>query len=125
MKKILAGIMFFSVACAGRTATWEQDKAQTQGTMSESEAAELDKKGDALFAERVAMDKAEAATAAYSEAASKAPTADRLAKLSRAYYFLADGHYNLAGRKDDMLKTYQKGLEAGEQGLVLAAPEFA
>lgn len=116
----------FLVGCAGRTAAWESDKQPTsQATVSVDEATQLDQKADALFAERLDLAKAEAAVSAYGEAATKAPTADRLAKLSRAYYFLADGHYSLAGRTDDMLKTYEKGVEAGEQGLMLASPEFA
>jgi tetratricopeptide (TPR) repeat protein len=120
-------MMLLVVACAGRTAAWEQKKTQdgTAATVGADEAGELDKKAETVFNERLALEKAEAAALAYSDAASKAPSADRLAKLSRAYYFLADTHYNLANRKDDMQKTYKKGLEAGEQALVLAAPDFA
>lgn len=125
MQRSLVVLMLLATACAGRTAAWESDKQPTsQATVSTDEATQLDQKADALFAERLDLAKAEAAAAAYADAASKAPTAERLAKLSRAYYFLADGHYGIAGRKDDMMAAYIKGLEAGEQGLVLASPEF-
>ncbi|MCC6811057.1 MAG: hypothetical protein IT381_26745 [Deltaproteobacteria bacterium] len=126
MKRFPIVLCLLAAACAGRTAAWESDKQPTsQATVSADEATQLDAKAEALFAERLDLGKAEAAVVAYADAAAKAPTADRLAKLSRAYYFVADGHYGIAGRKDDMLKSYEKGLEAGEQGLILACPEFA
>jgi hypothetical protein len=126
MQRLLVLSALVLSACAGRTAAWESDKQISSApAVSVDEATQLEQKADALFAERSELAKAEAAAAAYAEVASKSPTADRLAKLSRANYFLADGHYGLLGRKDDMLKHYEKGLEAGEQGLVLASPEFA
>src|SRR5262245_42059596 len=114
MKKLFW--LMLLAACAGRTHAWESDKP-AGATLSADDAAKLDEKANALFAERAELAKAEAAAAAYAEAAGKAPTAERLARLSRAYYFLADGHYALLDRKEDMLKTYEKGVEAGEQGL--------
>jgi hypothetical protein len=115
-------VVLFLCGCAGRTAVWEV-KAQPSSAASADNAAE--QKADALFADRLELNKAESAAAAYGEAVAQAPTATRLIKLSRAYYFLADGHYALLGKKEEMLKTYELGLDAGERALVVACPAFA
>lgn len=115
-------------ACAGRTAVWERDQKQAtqEGVGAASdELATLEAAAKALWADRLQQDKAEAAVKAMAELAKKAPTADNFVSLSRAHYFLADSHYSLDKRTDDMLRHYEQGLEAGEQALVLSSPAFA
>lgn len=46
------------------------------------------------------------------------------AKLSRAYYFLADGHLRADPKSDAYLDTFEKGTGAGERALAAISPEF-
>lgn len=125
---ISAATFALSSACAGRTAVWERDQKQAAGPASDAsqdELASLETSAASFWAERLQLDKAEAAMKAYAELAKRAPSAERYAQLSRAYYFVADSHYSLANRTEEMLKLYEAGVEAGEQGLVLSSPAFA
>lgn len=124
MSKGVLVVSLFIGACAGRTAAWEAEQPASVAAVSAEDATALDKVAEELWAQRLELGKAEEAATAFAQAAAKATTPERLAKLARAYYFLADTHYALADRKDDMMKTYEKGLEAGEQGLVLSSPAF-
>lgn len=48
-----------------------------------------------------------------------------LAMLSRAYYFLADGHLRGLGPKSDQyLGAFERGIAAGERALAATSPEF-
>lgn len=46
------------------------------------------------------------------------------AKLSRAYYFLSDGHLRSDPKSDAYLNTFEKGTGAGERALAEISPEF-
>ena len=48
-----------------------------------------------------------------------------LARLARAYYFLADGHLRTLGPKSEQyLGAFEKGIAAGERALAAISPEF-
>src|SRR5262249_32956080 len=50
---------------------------------------------------------------------------DALARLSRAYYLLADGYLRREGPKSEAyLGAFEKGVAAGERGLCALSPEF-
>lgn len=46
------------------------------------------------------------------------------AKISRAYYFLADGYLRTDPKSDAYLDTFEKGTGAGERALAAISPEF-
>lgn len=47
-------------------------------------------------------------------------------RLARAYYFYADGHMSFdEARTEEMVSTYEKGIQAAERALVALSPDFA
>jgi tetratricopeptide (TPR) repeat protein len=79
------------------------------------------------WAERGDRAKLEAAIARWEEAVARsANDAATLTKLSRAYYFLADGHLRKQGTDAaPYLDAFEKGTAAGERALAAGNAEFA
>ncbi len=120
------------VGCgSSREAVWDTTPGasadQNQSESGRAQRASLVEEGDAAWAERgdearlnVAIQKWEAA------AEMDASDADTWVKLSRAYYFLADGHMSFdESRAELMIATYEKGIAAAEHALVAISPDFA
>lgn len=105
------------LGCAGRKSTITAGSeppavAVDSAAVSRNPRAE----GDSLWVQRGNPDTARLALAAYQKAAAAAPDAALLARLSRAYYLVANFVETDAGRKDSL---YLKGVEAAEKGLSL------
>ncbi len=127
----LAIAVSFSAACgtAGRQAAWEKDTPPPAGTATSSASADSSAvaTGDAAWAQRDDKAQVLAAIAAWESAVSaNASDAATMIKLSRAYYFLVDGHLAIDGSStdDENLEHYQKGLDHGEKALLILDPEF-
>ncbi|HEY0711290.1 MAG TPA: TRAP transporter TatT component family protein [Polyangia bacterium] len=59
------------------------------------------------------------------QVAAKPDDGETLARLSRAYYVLADGHLRTLGPKDERyLGAFEKGVAAGERALAALSPAF-
>jgi hypothetical protein len=120
---LVAGL---SGACGtGRTSQWSAPAvAAAPGATGAAEAAE------AAWADRANKDSLLRAIAGW-EAMVAANPGDgvTLAKLSRAYYILADGHLRPRGpgaeqMKEAYLAAFEKGVSAGERALAATSPAF-
>lgn len=117
------------VACAsaGREAAWEKaPAAPAAGTTTSSASPELARAEEAW---RARDDKAKVleAIAAWEAVAAKEPTnVAVMTKLSRAYYFLVDGHIGLeeGDVTEQKLDNHQKGADWGEKALLVVDPKF-
>jgi tetratricopeptide (TPR) repeat protein len=111
-----------------REAKWDEDAAAKPAAAAEPDAADkaagLVAAGDEAWMQRADKGQLEAAIAKYEEAAAIAPSPELFTKLSRAHYFLGDGHYGLAGDAEGRDAHYTKGLDWAERSLKLGAPEF-
>lgn len=117
------------VACAsaGREAAWEkQPPGPAAGTVTATASAEL-ASAEAAWAARDDKAQVQAAITAWEAIALKEPTnAGVMAKLSRAYYFLVDGHIALEAGDvtEQKLENHQKGADWGEKALLILDPKF-
>lgn len=117
----------FLWACGpGRQAAWEKQSAAAQ--LAEQADAASDKTMQAEEAWNKREDRAslEKAIALWeSLLAEKPEDATTLTRLTRAYYFLADGYMRLSNENDAMLAMFEKGVDAGERAMMAISPEFA
>lgn len=90
-----------------------------------SQHAELVAQGDAAWEQRDDPEQIRAAITAWEQATERRPDdAETWIKLSRAYYFLADGHMRFSD-PDQMADLWQTGIRAAERALAALSPEFA
>jgi len=120
------------VGCGGSyESAWEDDDTTTTGTGGGEQTgdanarAELIAQGDAAWENRGDVEQLRAAIAAWEQALEMdGGDADLWVKVSRARYFLADGHLSF----DDMAaagEEWQQGIRAAERALRIISPEFA
>ncbi|MBI3071735.1 MAG: hypothetical protein HYY84_06350 [Deltaproteobacteria bacterium] len=132
------------LACAGREAAWQSEsRGAAISPAARAEAAQLERRADELWRDRLDRSRLEAAIATLARAVEiDATNATRLTRLARAYYFLADGHLSFelerAKREDEsgesaaiksikrrLRATYQHGANAAERAIAAHAPRFA
>lgn len=133
-------LVAISFGCAAeRQAAWEAKTpppGQPAGQPTKGAPAVADDpftkavaEGEALFAERGDRDKLTKAIYAWEKAAQIKPDWQVYARLSRAAYFLADGHLSFELDNEEAKKkyeeTFEKGITWGEQAMVSYSPEFA
>lgn len=129
---VIGALALLTLGCgASREAAWETTpdttarQPQTQEEVSQRE--QLIQAGAAAWENR--GDEEQLRTAIQSwEQASELDRSDHelLVRLARAYYFLADGHMSFdEARQDEMIETYEKGIQAAERALVALSPDFA
>jgi tetratricopeptide (TPR) repeat protein len=126
----MKGLSFMLVAAlagcgASHKAAWEVKSGAQPGVSGD--AAALVKQGDDLWQKRDDRASLEKAIEAWDKATTINPNdCETLAKLSRAYFLLADGHIGFEGEgaKDKILQTHEKGMNAAERGLVACSPKF-
>ncbi|MCA9706838.1 MAG: hypothetical protein KDK70_13380 [Myxococcales bacterium] len=113
--------------CAGRKAEWDQENpdapppaaASTDHASVESMIA----KGDESWAKRTDPAAIRAALAEWEKAAELEPkNLAVLVKLTRGYYFLADGY--LRDNEKEYLDAMDKAVKWGERAMVAASPDF-
>lgn len=124
-----------STACggsAGRQAAWEKTSdvtamATKTATTADAGASAALSEADAAWAARDDRAKLLRAIELWEGVATAdAKNADIRVKLSRAYYFLVDGHIALddGDVNEQKLANHQKGVDHGEAALLLLDPQF-
>jgi tetratricopeptide (TPR) repeat protein len=120
--------MTITIACGpAREAMWERP-AQPAPTAPptatfEPDAASMADQAWAARADRIELERA---IAIWERMASEGrANAKTLARLSRAYFLLAESFMTPTGENGTTLKVYDKGIAAGERAMVAASPEFA
>jgi hypothetical protein len=117
------------VACAsaGREAAWEKaPPAPPAGTTTATVSSDF-VAGEAAWALRDDKNKVLEAIAAWEKVAAAEPSnAQVMTKLSRAYYFLVDGHISVepGDVTEQKLVNHQKGADWGEKALLIVDPKF-
>ena len=127
MKRLLlVAVVGFAIAgCgAGRKSQWETKP--TTGAAAGESPDTLIATGDAAWANRGDKAQLEAAIEAWNKAGAMKPEDWKIqAKLSRAYFFMADSHLRKeAEGSEKQLSTYEKGTAAGERAMAAASPKF-
>ena len=129
----LAGMT--SIGCGGgsRTAAWEETTAESTQPVTGEQATQKDQlvaQGDAAWANRGDEAQLRAAIEAWQQALEIDPSDWQLwARLSRAQYFLADGHLAFADTADapaqEATDMYQQSVTSAERSLQALSPAFA
>ncbi|MCA9609890.1 MAG: hypothetical protein KC619_30045 [Myxococcales bacterium] len=116
--------------CGGSyESAWDEptDQTQTQEQTAESTSRreQLIAQGDEAWQGRDDPDQIRAAIAAWEQATEiDGSDHETWVKISRAYYFLSDGHLRFSD-ESQMMETYQHGIQAAERALRALSPEFA
>ncbi|HJL17873.1 MAG TPA: TRAP transporter TatT component family protein [Sandaracinaceae bacterium LLY-WYZ-13_1] len=124
------GLAFFPGCGGSYESAWDEPteetgSEQTQTEEGQSQRAELIARGDAAWEQRDDPDRIRAAIEAWEQATElDGSDAETWVKISRAYYFLADGHLRFSD-EEAMGDTYQSGIRAAERALRALSPEFA
>lgn len=105
-----------AAGCAGRKSTIASGPPPAAPADSTAARTDLRAQADALWAHRGQGDTARLALEAYLKASAGASDPALLARLSRAYYLVANYVETDAARKDSL---FLKGVEAAEKGLAL------
>lgn len=121
---LVSSVVVLAGCSAGRQAQWVS--AKSSAVSSEATGFEaLVAAGEANWAKRGDRPALEAAIADWEKALALKDDANLWARLSRAYYFLADAHVRKEGDKSEAyLSTFEKGVAAGERGLAAANADF-
>ena len=130
---VALGVLFlWALGCgASREAAWEttpDEEAQAPRTEEEiSRKDQLLAEANAAWEERLDEEKLRVAIQKLEQVAELDPSDhETWVFLARAYYFHADGHMSFdEARHDEMMETYEKGIQAGERALVALSPDFA
>jgi tetratricopeptide (TPR) repeat protein len=125
MATLVAVVLFGMAACGGRQAAWDGrgERGERDSALAD-EGALLVSEGDAFWDQRTDPERIRDAIARWEQAVELDPDDGELwAKISRGYYFLADGYL----RDDDKAYTeaMEKGTRAGEEAMMAFSPEFA
>jgi tetratricopeptide (TPR) repeat protein len=120
---VLALALLLPLGCAGRKAVWKDGDGGQDGASAGTETAALVAKGDEHWAKRTDPAAIRSALAEWEKAAAAEPkNLDLLVRITRGYYFLADGY--LRGDQKEYLETMDKAVKWGEKAMVAASPEF-
>jgi hypothetical protein len=122
----LAAFLLSACGSAGREAAWEKEQAQGTSTSTVTRSSRM-AEAEELWAKRDNRADLEKAIAVWEEIVKAEPgNAEAYVWLSRANYFLADGHLALDPntKEDDELAVYTKGVNYGEQALLRMEPDF-
>jgi hypothetical protein len=124
---IAFALLISACGSAGREAAWEKDKSSQQTTTATTGASSAMAEAEALWAKRDDPAELQKAIAKWEEIVKADPSnAQAYVWLSRANYFLADGHLSMDPnvKEEEELAVYTKGVNYGEQALLRLEPEF-
>jgi len=113
---------------SSRQSAWDTTTPEHHATANErAQAATAGQTADQAWAERGDEARLRAAIAAWEQVVAANPQDhETLTKLSRAYYFLADGHLSFdEAHHDEMMSTFEKGTQAAEHSLMALSSDFA
>ena len=114
-------------ACGGsREAIWDRETKVADGAgISDDVASALSTEADAAWALRQDPAQTKLAIDKWEEMLASSPKdANLLTRLAQAYRFYGDLHQRLAGDKDGMLASLEKGVTLGERAMVASSAEF-
>jgi len=122
--------VLISACGSGRQAAWDTtpDPVSTPASdQARSEVGEITAQAEAAWAERIDEAQLRAAIAKWKQAAEiDSSNYDIWVRISRAHYFLADGHLSFdEARTPEMLESYEMGMEAAERALIALSSDFA
>ncbi|MFK7991463.1 MAG: TRAP transporter TatT component family protein [Sandaracinaceae bacterium] len=128
----MVGLGLVAFGCGGSyDSAWDEEEQTadtsggSDGAAAGSERTTLIEQGDAAWAERDDAARIQAAITAWEQAVEMdGSDHETWVKISRAYYFLADGHQRF-DNPDAMADTYQSGIRAAERALRALSPDFA
>jgi tetratricopeptide (TPR) repeat protein len=118
-------------ACGGREAAWETtpEKVNSAGATSPDQIGGAKAAAEAAWAGRDDENKVREAIAQWEKVVQADPKDwETWGRLTRAIYFLADGHVRFHGSdsaQDNMLATFEKAVTAAERGLMALSEPFA
>jgi len=117
---------------SSRDAVWDttpedEGAQQNQSDEARSRRETLIAEGQEGWAQRAEEAPLAACIGKWEEAAEIDPSDhEHWVRLARAYYFLADGHMRFdEARNEEMIATFEKGIQAAERALVALSPDFA
>jgi tetratricopeptide (TPR) repeat protein len=120
---LVAVLLLASMGCAGRKAAWNEEPGKTAAATGGTAQADQVAEGDKHWNNRTSADEVKAAIAAWEKAAGdESKDVDLLVKITRGYYFLADGY--LRANEKEYLAMMDKGVKWGERAMIAASPEF-
>lgn len=128
---ILLTTPLVAAACGpGRQAAWEKESVEKQKAPVSEEAVaagqDLVAQAEAAWAERGDRAQLEKAIELWEKILETSPgDGEILTRLSRGYYFLADGYMRGADQVDVKIATFEKGILAGENAMMGVSPQFA
>lgn len=129
---IVAVVAAFAVGCgASREAVWEttpdDTAAEPQTEEQVSRRQQLIEEGTAAWQNRGDLAQLRSAIEKWEQAAEMDPSDhEHWVRLARAYYFLADAHLSFdEANHEEMMETYEKGIQAAERALMALSPDFA
>jgi tetratricopeptide (TPR) repeat protein len=123
---VLGAVAFLSAAgCGtGRSSQWEAPTTANKTAPTVAAAEDHASAAEKAWANRDQLASLQQAIAHWETvAASKPEDVATWARLSRAYYVMADGHLRGDGA-ECYLATFERGTAAGERALAAASPEF-
>lgn len=121
---VLALAILVPCGCAGRKAVWKEDPGKTTNTASAT-ADGVSAAGDAHWEKRTDPASVKAALTEWEKAAEANPgNLDLTVKLTRGYYFLADGYLRGKEQEKEYLDAMDKAVKWGERAMVAASPDF-
>lgn len=114
------------VGCAAkREAQWDATPTTPSQPADATAQQSLQQEAEAAWAKRDDEQSLRAAIAAYEKLAAQGADPAVHTRLSRAYYFLADGHLRKQGTTSEAyLETFEKGTAAGERALAASNADF-
>lgn len=120
---VLALAILLPCGCAGRKAVWKDGDSDSGPAAASSENADSIAKGDEAWSKRTDPASVRSAIEQWEKAAAvDAKNPELTVKLTRGYYFLADGY--LRGNQKEYLEVMDKAVKWGEKAMVAASPEF-
>lgn len=127
---VLLTTALLATACGpGRKSAWERSHEKTQPGVAETPEEDFAAKmaeAEQAWQNRGERASLEQAIGTWEQLTEARPgNAELLAKLSHAYYFLADGYMRLAGEDDAMLETFEKSVLTGEKAMLAISKPFA
>ena len=120
-------LAFSLSACGGsREAIWDRETKVADGAgLSDDVASALSAEADAAWALRQDPAQTKLSIDKWEQMLASSPKdAALLTKLAQAYRFYGDLHQRLAGDKDGMLASLEKGVTLGERAMVASSAEF-
>ena len=123
------GVAALAVGCGGSSirSGFEETTPEPTTTQTPEARATLAQTAEAEWLQRGDIEHLRAAIAAWEQIVAANPSDhETWTRLSRGYYFLADGHLSFdEANRESMMENYEKGKVAADRALAALSPDFA